>query len=279
MRTPSGTLGTHFDDDSTTLARLLTVNRADGVIIRLTDHDADIDIPSRSATATSDLTLEDNEFGVAVKSSARLNITSGNNALNAETVTVGARVYTFETAFTDTADFVLIGVDRSATLLNLANAINNGSGEGTTYGTGTVIHADVTATAPNQSSSSDLQIGQSVGSVIGNMTLISSLNFGGTNEQAFDGDLVEWSARCANRVATAGKAYIGKTFSTPEHIKTATVWGTNNEGWWNPASVLSLEMTFELRGKTGAVPSDFFTEGTVLGTSGPFINPHGKSVV
>lgn len=66
---------------------------------------------------------------------------------NGETVVIRNRTYTFETAFSDTADYVLIGATASDSIDNLIAAINNAAGEGTTYGTGTVVHADVTAAA------------------------------------------------------------------------------------------------------------------------------------
>jgi hypothetical protein len=82
---------------------------------------------------------------VSTAATGVLTITSGQNAGNDETVVIGARTYTFKTALTGAANEVLIGADRSASGANLAAAINAGSGAGTTYGTGTVAHADVTA--------------------------------------------------------------------------------------------------------------------------------------
>jgi flagellar hook-basal body protein len=70
-----------------------------------------------------------------------------------QTVSVGGTTYTFATAITpqSAADTVLIGADVGSTLANLAGAINasttNGQAAGTTYGTGTVANATVTATS------------------------------------------------------------------------------------------------------------------------------------
>lgn len=70
-----------------------------------------------------------------------------------QTVSVGGTTYTFAAAITpqSAADTVLIGADVGATLANLAGAINasttNGQAAGTTYGTGTVANATVTATS------------------------------------------------------------------------------------------------------------------------------------
>lgn len=65
---------------------------------------------------------------------------------NNETVVIGSRTYTFKTALTGAANEVLIGASAAASLDNLKSAINGSAGAGTTYGTGTTAHADVTAT-------------------------------------------------------------------------------------------------------------------------------------
>ena len=63
-----------------------------------------------------------------------------------ETVTIGDRTYTFRTALTGVANEVLIGANAAASLDNLKAAINGDAGAGTTYGTGTQAHSNVTAT-------------------------------------------------------------------------------------------------------------------------------------
>lgn len=77
-----------------------------------------------------------------VKATGTLTITGVGTA--GETITIGTTVYTLRAAVSDPFD-VLIGANLTATTDNLKNAINNGSGEGTTYGTGTPPHPDVTA--------------------------------------------------------------------------------------------------------------------------------------
>jgi flagellin len=65
------------------------------------------------------------------------------------TVTVGTQTYTFVTALstTPTANEVLVGGTEAASLANLANAVNGGTGAGATYGSPTVANASVTAAA------------------------------------------------------------------------------------------------------------------------------------
>lgn len=66
------------------------------------------------------------------------------NAVDGETVTIGATVYRVVAVLSDPYD-VLIGSSASLTILNLIAAIMAGAGEGTVYGTGTLAHPDVTA--------------------------------------------------------------------------------------------------------------------------------------
>jgi len=71
--------------------------------------------------------------------------------LAAETVTIGAKVYTFRTTLSSNptvANEVLIGSSITASLLNLKNAINgDGATKGITYSNPTVAHTQVVASA------------------------------------------------------------------------------------------------------------------------------------
>lgn len=68
------------------------------------------------------------------------------NSLDGETVTIGATVYRYVTVLAQAYD-VLIGATASITINNHIAAVNQGAGEGTAYGTGTVEHPDVSAAA------------------------------------------------------------------------------------------------------------------------------------
>lgn len=76
-------------------------------------------------------------------------LTFAANPLANETVTIGSTTYSFVAALTVPAvPFqVLIGATASDSLDNLIAAINGAAGSGTTYGTGTVAHPNVTAAA------------------------------------------------------------------------------------------------------------------------------------
>jgi flagellin len=65
------------------------------------------------------------------------------------TVTVGTQTYTFVTALstTPTANEVLVGATEAASLANLANAVNGGTGSGATYGSPTAANTSASAVA------------------------------------------------------------------------------------------------------------------------------------
>jgi hypothetical protein len=70
------------------------------------------------------------------------------NQSEGDTVTIGTTVYTFRADPTLPYD-IDIGVSAEASLDNLFQAIKAGTGEGTSYGTGTLAHPDVMSTDAN----------------------------------------------------------------------------------------------------------------------------------
>lgn len=83
--------------------------------------------------------------GDTVKASQTLTST-GTAPANNDTVTIGGYIYTYKTTLTGASFEVLIGASASVALDNLKSAINATAGAGTTYGTNTYAHPDVTAT-------------------------------------------------------------------------------------------------------------------------------------
>ena len=73
-------------------------------------------------------------------------LTTTANFGNGETVTTGSKTYTFQTVLTNVDGNVLIGVDATASLANLAAAINLGAGSGTVYAAATTANGFVSAT-------------------------------------------------------------------------------------------------------------------------------------
>ena len=92
---------------------------------------------------TSNFSADDTITGAGVKGTG---ILTGTTIAAADTVTIGAVTYTFIATVAAPND-VDVGASDSISLDNLIAAINKAAGEGTLYGTGTVIHPDVSAAA------------------------------------------------------------------------------------------------------------------------------------
>lgn len=84
--------------------------------------------------------------GATVKATGTLTITAAQNAADTETVTIGGKVYTFQTTLTNVNGNVKIGADRLASIANLTAAINLGATAGTNYAAAMTLNEDVSAT-------------------------------------------------------------------------------------------------------------------------------------
>jgi hypothetical protein len=73
-------------------------------------------------------------------------LTGALNFADTETVTIGAKVYTFQAVLTNVDGNVLVGGTLAASIQNLLNAINLGAGAGVAYAAATTAHPSVTAT-------------------------------------------------------------------------------------------------------------------------------------
>lgn len=109
-------------------------------------------LTSSATVVPIDLTLAGNAAaaGTALTSPSGGNYSNGfegvltltGNAGNTETVTVGTKVYTFQTTLTNVDGNVLIGATAAASIQNLVNAINLGPGAGTAYAAATVAQPE-----------------------------------------------------------------------------------------------------------------------------------------
>lgn len=106
--------------------------------------------------SSADLTvlrfIEESVIGVTPDDSVKATgtLTASTNFANAETVTIGTKVYTFQTTLTNVDGHVDIGADLTASLLNLLRAINNSGGvPGTDYAASTEAHPSVSAISSN----------------------------------------------------------------------------------------------------------------------------------
>lgn len=91
-------------------------------------------------------TPDDNTYVEAALVAATGTLTMPTNPTAAQEVVLGSVTYTYVGALTGAND-ILIGADNQESLDNLRAAVNAEAGEGSTYGTGTVINPDISATA------------------------------------------------------------------------------------------------------------------------------------
>ena len=123
-----------------TLRVASAVKDGETVTIGTTVFEADTDDVVTAGRVAVDLTDS------ATAAAATGTLTLADNAAADETVVIGDRTYTFKATLT-AANQVKVGATASDSIDNLIAAINGAAGAGTTYGTGTVAHALVTAAA------------------------------------------------------------------------------------------------------------------------------------
>lgn len=126
--------------------------------------------------------------GAIVAASASLD---GITIANGDTVTIGAQTYTFKTALTAPAvpNEVKVGASDSISLDNLIAAINAAAGSGSTYGTGTVANADVTAAA---GAGDTMDIAAKLSGAAGNgIALSATLTSGSWNRTTTEGGVYD----------------------------------------------------------------------------------------
>ena len=99
-------------------------------------------------------------------------LTFGFTPLNGETVTIGTKVYTFQTVLTNVDGNVLIGGDANIAVDNLKNAIILGLGSGVTYAAAMTLNTDVTAVNPGPMEVTAI-LGGAVGNAIASTTTVT----------------------------------------------------------------------------------------------------------
>jgi hypothetical protein len=103
-------------------------------------------------------------------------------------------------------------------------------------------------------------IDRAAGTRIGDMTANGGL------AAAFDDDLTQDNTQAAAG-AGAGKGACGKTFPAATTISKVECWPTTNYGYARKSNDddYTQDVVLELRGKTGAAPADYYTDGQLLG--------------
>jgi Ca2+-binding RTX toxin-like protein len=100
-----------------------------------------------AVTETADVADLNSGAGVRTELGAKASgvFALNGNATDGETVTIGAKSYTFQTTLTDVDGNVQIGADALETLANLAAAVNRDAGAGTAYAASTTLHPTAVA--------------------------------------------------------------------------------------------------------------------------------------
>jgi flagellin len=123
-------------------------------------------------------------LGIGLGANASNVLSAIGNAAIGDTVTIGTQVYTFAAA-AGAADTVAIGASVSATLSNLAAAVNGGPGAGVAYGTGTTANVDATAVAGASTVTFTARVAGTGGNAIASTE--TAANFGFSNAATFTG--------------------------------------------------------------------------------------------
>lgn len=109
------------------------------------DLNTDLHALERKRVLVKAISLADITVAAAVAATGTLTLTG--NAGDTETVTIGTKVYTFQTSLTNVDGNVLIGATASDSLDNLIAAINLSAGAGTLYAAATTANGFVSAAA------------------------------------------------------------------------------------------------------------------------------------
>lgn len=104
-----------------------------------------------SATQTVTIGAKTYTFVTALteaKATATFTVGGGGSVItNGNTLTINGKVYTWQTSLTNVDGNVAIGANDTAALLNMLRAITLGAGSGTSYAAATTAHPTVTATS------------------------------------------------------------------------------------------------------------------------------------
>jgi len=129
--------------DSTTILKTIYTAGANGSVI------------SQINVGSSDSSARDLQFFISIDSAVAATNTltsTGTNVSNGDTVTIGSKVYTFQTTLTNVDGNVKIGATAALSLTNLFNAINVISGQGvpgTDFATAMTANTQVVASNPS----------------------------------------------------------------------------------------------------------------------------------
>jgi hypothetical protein len=176
----------------------------------------------------------------AVAANGTLTLTG--QPLNTETVTLGGKVYTFQTALTNADGNVLIGASTAASLTNLIAAITLGAGAGTGYATAMTANTSVTMVqAAGTTATVTALIPGTAGNAIASTETLTNGSFGGaTLANGVDPTAAEFTTAFAASVNAQSAFYSAirisanevlvytKTTGVLSHVFSETLAGSNN---------------------------------------------------
>lgn len=180
-------------------------NRRNSRVVPSTDNDTARRLKFRVTSALVAFFAPD---GVSAGAASEI-LTAAANAANAETVTIDAKVYTFQDTLTNVDGNVHIGVAATNTLDNLIAAINLGAGAGTDYATAMTLHPTVSAVAgAGDTMDASAKTGGTAGNSIATTEAAAQLSWGDTTMSgglaAPADDIAEFESGDALEIAGSG---------------------------------------------------------------------------
>ena len=131
-----------------------------------------------------------NDIAVPAAVFATGTLTNATNFLDTETVTIGSKVYTFQTALTNVDGNIQIGATVADSHANLAAAINLDVGAGTDYAAATTIHPTVSATDTATTTVVTAKVAGTAGNAIATTETASTGSWGAATLTGGAGDVV-----------------------------------------------------------------------------------------
>jgi hypothetical protein len=128
-------------------------------------------------------------------------LTFSGQPANTETVVINGKTYTFQTVLTNTDGNVLIGANLAASITNLADAINLGSGSGTTYAAATTLNADVAGLASATLLTVTAKLGGTDGNAVTTTDTVANASWGGATLSGGDSG-ARWTRASLNAAWT-----------------------------------------------------------------------------
>jgi hypothetical protein len=142
-------------------------------------------------------------------------LTVGGQPTDTQTVTIGARVYTFQDTLTNVAGNVKIGASATATRDNLVAAITAGAGSGTAYAAATTVHPTVTAVAAGANITVTALTGGTEGNAIATTDTASNYGFGAVTLEGGVDEVITPSFSATTHGITTGEGpYLFTTSGT-----------------------------------------------------------------